>query len=276
VTEAAEEVRRRRLRFRRRRRRKRAADAAMTIVEHLGELRTRLIISLVAFAAVSTVGFFFFDPITDFMLRPLCSLPRERLGPTGCNLVITHPIEGFTVRLKVSAMVGIVLSSPVWLYQLWAFIVPALTPKEKRYAIPFVATSLTLFALGAVFAYLVLPTGLRFLISLGGENFVPFLRAQDYLNFIALVLIAFGVTFELPLVLFFLGLAGAVSPEQLRRGRRVAIVAIVALSAVVTPTQDPYTLLVMAVPLYLLYEGTILLISLVLRRRARTKSPQPE
>jgi sec-independent protein translocase protein TatC len=248
----------------------------MTIVEHLDELRSRIIIALIAFAAVSTMAFFFFDPITDFMLRPLCSLPRERLGPTGCNLVITHPIEGFTVRLKVTAMVGIVLSSPVWLYQLWAFIVPALTPKEKRYAVPFVATSLTLFAMGAVFAYLVLPTGLRFLISLGGENFVPFLRAQEYLNFIALILIAFGVTFELPLVLFFLGLAEVVSPQQLRRARRAAIVGIVALSALVTPTQDPYTLLVMAVPLYLLYEGTILLISMLLRRRSRRTASERE
>lgn len=267
----AQNLRQRRLRFRNRRQVRRAG-APMTLMEHLGELRSRLIIAAATFFLFSIAAFGFFNPISDFLLRPLCLLPAERLGPQGCELIITAPMEAFLVRLKVTAMVGIVASSPVWLYQLWAFIVPGLTSKERGYAMPFVLSSTVLFGIGAVFAYLTLPTGLRFLISLGGDNFVPFFRAEEYLNFIGLMLFAFGLTFELPLVLFFLGLVGVVSVEMLRKQRKVAVVAIAALAAVVTPSQDPYTLLVMAVPLYGLYELTILLLSVIKRRRRRAES----
>lgn len=241
----------------------------MTVVEHLTELRTRLMIAGGAFLVVSIGAFTFFSPILDFLLDPLCSIDPDRLGPQGCRLVTHSPVEGFLVRLKVTAMVGIVGSSPVWLYQLWAFVVPALTSREKRYAGPFVTTSIILFGLGAVFAYLVLPTGLEVLVSIGGENLVPLFRAQEYLNFVGVMLVAFGLTFELPLVLFFLGLVGLVTPRWMRAHRKAAIVGITALAAIVTPSQDPYTMLVLAVPLYALYELTLLLLVVVLRRRAR-------
>lgn len=244
----------------------------MTMVEHLDELRRRLIISVAVFGAVSIVAFILYDPIFDFLLQPLCSLPPEKLGPQGCRLTQLAVLEGFQVRLKLTAIVGLSVSSPVWLYQLWAFIVPGLTKKEKRYAVPFMLTSVILFAAGASLAYVFLGTGLELLIDLGGDALVPFLRADSYINFIGLMLIAFGLTFELPLLLFFLGLVGVVTPETLRRHRRGAIVGIVALAAVVTPSQDPYTLLAMSVPLYLLYEVTILLIALTLRRRRRSES----
>ncbi len=246
------------------------ADRSMTIVEHLDELRTRLIISVAVFGAVSIVAFIFYDPIFDFLLEPLCSLPPEKLGPQGCRLTQLAVLEGFQVRLKLTAIVGLSVSSPVWLYQLWAFIVPGLTTRERRYAVPFMLTSVILFAAGATLAYVFLGTGLELLIDLGGDALVPFFRADSYINFIGLMLIAFGLTFELPLLLFFLGLVGVVTPEMLRGHRRAAIVGIVALAAVVTPSQDPYTLLAMSVPLYLLYEVTILLISFVLRRRRRS------
>ena len=113
-----------------------------------------------------------------------------------------------------------------------------------------------------------MPAGLRFLVGLGGENFVPFFRAAEYLNFVSLILIVFGITFELPLLIFFLGLVGVVSVEQLQGFRRAAIVGITALAALVTPSQDPYTMLAMAVPIYLFYEGAILALRLVRRRRA--------
>lgn len=241
----------------------------MTIVEHLDELRTRLIVALGAFLLLSILAFFFYDPIFGFVIKPLCGLPPEKLGPQGCKLVQTTPMEGFQVRLKLTAMVGAILSSPIWLYQLWAFIVPGLTKKEKRYAIPFVVSSVSLFLAGATFAYLLLPTGLRVLISLGGNNLVAFLRADGYINFVGLMLIAFGVTFELPLVLLFLGLAGVISVEMLRRHRKAAIVGIAILAAVVTPSQDPYTMLAMAVPLWLLYEITILLLRFLTRKRSK-------
>lgn len=262
----ASNLRRRRFAFMRRRQQKRHGGH-MTVVEHLDEFRSRLLVSLGVFLALSIVAFMFYDPVFDFIIEPLCALPPDKLGPQGCRLNQFTPMEGFQVRLKVTAMVGLIAASPVWLYQLWAFIVPGLTKKEKRYAIPFVASSVTLFLIGATFAYLLMPTGLRVLIGLGGENLVPTLRADSYVNFVGLMLIAFGVTFELPLVLLFLGLAGVIDVSTLRRHRRGAIVAIAVLSAVVTPSQDPYTMLAMAVPLYILYEATILLLRFLTRKR---------
>lgn len=264
----ASNLRRRRFTFMRRKQ-KRKGGGHMTIVQHLDELRSRLIISMLVFIALSVIAFVLYDPIFNFIIKPLCTLPAEKLGPQGCKLVQTTPMEGFQVRLKLTAMVGVIASSPVWLYQLWAFIVPGLTKKEKRYAIPFVASSVTLFLVGATFAYLLLPTGLRVLISLGGNDLVAFLRADGYINFVGLMLIAFGVTFELPLVLLFLGLAGIISVATLRKHRKAAIVGIAALAAVVTPSQDPYTMLAMAVPLWILYELTIILLHLLTRNRPK-------
>jgi sec-independent protein translocase protein TatC len=171
------------------------------------------------------------------------------------------------VRLKVTALVGIVASSPIWLYQLWAFIVPGLTPKERRYAAPFVATSVSLFLLGALFAYLTLPAALHFLIGIGGAHLSPFLRADSYLNFVGLVILAFGATFELPLILFFLGLAGIIEVETMRKYRKHAIVGITVIAAVVTPSQDPYTMTAMAVPLYGMYELTVFILTRIEKRK---------
>ncbi len=239
----------------------------MTVTEHLAELRQRLVASLVGFALASAAGFAFFAPLMDLLLEPLCSIDPDKLGPQGCELVGTKVLEPFQVRLKLAALVGIIGSAPVWLYQLWAFVSPGLHARERRYAVPFVFTSLTLFVIGVFFAYRVMPTGLNVLIGLGGGYIEPFFRAADYLNFVGLMLLGFGVMFELPLILFFLGLAGVVTPPLLRAQRKLAIVAVVALAAVVTPTQDPYTLLVMALPLYALYELNIVLLALVGRRR---------
>jgi sec-independent protein translocase protein TatC len=242
----------------------------MSMIEHLTELRRRLIVSLAGFLVVSVVAFIFFEQISDVLLRPLCELPPDRLGTNGCKLVFTSALEPVAVRLKVTAMTGIVASSPLWLYQLWAFIVPGLTSKERKYALPFVASSVSLFAFGTAFAYLTLPSALNFLVGFGGENLTPFFTANEYLGFVSLVIIVFGVVFELPLLLFFLGLAEIVSVESLRKHRRIAIVGITVISAVVTPSQDPYTMLAMSVPLYGFYEIVILLLGLRERKKRRT------
>jgi sec-independent protein translocase protein TatC len=269
----APNLRRRRLRLLRdrllRRRRDRKVQTAMTIMEHLGELRTRLIVSLAAFMVISAAAFTFYEPMLEFLLRPYCSLPAHLQGPQGCGLVISKPLGGFLFRLKLTALAGIALSSPVWLYQVYAFILPALTPREKRYSTPFLLSSLALFVLGAGLAYLTLPTGLRLLIGLGGSEIVPLIVAEEYLNFIGLMLLGFGLTFELPLVLIFLGLADVVTVEQLRQQRRTAVVVIAVLAAVVTPSQDPYTMLVLAVPLYALYEVTLFVLARLTRGRVR-------
>lgn len=264
----ASHLRRRRLRFRR----KKSAKAAMTMMEHLGELRRRLIISAVAFLLISIAAFIFFEPLKDLVRQPLCQVPDKYLGRFGCDLVTRRVMGAFMFRLKMTALAGLVLTSPIWLYQIWAFITPGLTVKEKRYAVPFAISSFILFAAGATVAYLMLPTGISLLLGFAGEGVSPLLEAEEYLNFVGLMFLGFGVMFELPLILFFLGLAGVVTVEMLRRQRRAAVVGIVAMAAIVTPSQDPYTLLVLSVPLYLLYELTILVLSLINRRRAKAKA----
>lgn len=238
------------------------------MVEHLRELRSRLIVSVVAFFVISIVLFFFFSPIFTFLRRPLCGLPEHLLGPTKCHLIVTGILEPFQVRLKVTALLGIAASSPIWLYELWAFVAPGLTTKERKYAIPFVASSILLFLIGCTFAYLTLPAALRFLIGIGGTSLAPFLKADSYFNFVGLVMLAFGATFELPLLLLFLGLADIVTVEQLKRHRKAAIVGIFLLAAVVTPSQDPYTMTAMALPLWGMFELTIVILGLLTRKRS--------
>ena len=253
--------------------RKRAVTAGsdMTLIGHLRELRKRITYSVIAFILISIAAFFFYDPLLELVRRPLCGLDERLLGPQGCDLIFTRVAGGFMFRLKVTALTGIFFASPVWLYQMWAFITPGLTSKEKKYALPFVLTSVTLFALGGLVAYLSLPTGLRLLLTIGGEGLVAFLEAERYLSFVGLMMLGFGVLFELPVLLFFLGLVGVLSVQQLRKHRKTAIVSIVALAAVVTPSQDPYTLLALAVPLYVMFEFTILALRLVERKRARAE-----
>ncbi|MGH2806264.1 MAG: twin-arginine translocase subunit TatC [Actinomycetota bacterium] len=253
------------------RRRRNDPGGTMTVVEHLGELRNRLMISLGAFLLISIVAFILYEPLFDFIRKPYCDLPRDLQGPQGCDLVFQKAMGGFLFRLKLTALAGIIFTSPVWLYQIFAFVTPGLTSKEKRYALPFVLCSVVLFAIGASVAYLTLPTGLRILITIGGEGLVPLLGAEEFLNFVGLMFLGFGLMFEIPLVLFFLGLAEVITIDTLRRQRKVAMVSIVALAAVVTPSQDPYTLLALSVPLYALYELTIVLLRITLRRRRRSQ-----
>lgn len=262
-------------RFARFRRGRGTNSATMPLVDHLTELRKRIVVSLASFIVLSIGFYVFFNPILDFLLRPLCSIDPKNLGPQGCRLIFNGVMEAFTTRLKLTAMVGIVASSPIWLYQMWAYLVPALTKKERRYAIPFLFSTITLLALGSAFAYFSMPLGLRFLITVGGPDMVPFLRAETYLNFVGLLLIGFGVAFEVPLVIFFLGLVGVFTVDQMRRKRKVALVATVALAAVVTPSQDPYTMLLLAIPLYLLFELTILVLSVVVRRKGTDRPTRP-
>lgn len=252
-----------------RRRKRVTARTTTNVIGHLRELRRRLTICIGAFVLVSIAAFVFYPPILELIRRPLCSLDSRYLGPQGCDLIFTKVGGGFMFRLKVTALAAIFLSSPVWLYQLWAFVTPGLTSKEKKYALPFVVSSVTLFLAGAVLAYQTLPTGLRLLLTIGGDGLTAFLDAEKYLSFVGVMGLGFGLMFELPIFLFFLGLVGVLSAAQLRRQRRGALIAIVALAAVVTPSQDPYTLLALAGPLYVMYELTIVALRLVERGRAK-------
>jgi sec-independent protein translocase protein TatC len=245
----------------------------MTLVAHLTELRNRIAKALLAVLAASAVAFWWYQHgLGDFVRAPYCDLPaklRYGGGQNGCGLLVTDPFSGVFIRLKVAVLVGVVLAAPVWLYQLWAFITPGLHRNERRYAIGFVAASTTLFAGGAVLAYAFLGAGLRALLGLAGNGVVVALTAQDYIGFVLSVLIAFGVSFELPLVMVALNLVGVLSHQVLAKGRRWIFFLTIVFAAVVTPTQDPFTMLAMALPMMLLFEIAIQVARVVDKRRAR-------
>lgn len=225
----------------------------MPLVEHLAELRRRIIISAVAITIGGIVAFCFYNRILQFLVGPYKDITGKD------KLLITDPLEGFTTRLKISAFGGLALASPVILWQMWRFITPGLHKKEKRYAIPFIAASIFLFALGTVVAMLTFRQALRFLIGVGGGSLEAFFTPSKYLNLIVLMMVAFGVAFEFPIVLVFLQLARVLTSQKLRKWRRPALVVIVAVAAVITPSQDPYSLFAMAVPMYIFYEASILI-----------------
>jgi sec-independent protein translocase protein TatC len=244
------------------RRPQRDPEGAMTLVEHLEELRRRLFISLAAIALGSVVGWFLYDPLLRLMTDPFCewvrTLPQSQQPPSGCKLLTLSPIDPVMVKLKVVAILGLFIALPVVLYQLWAFIVPGLTGRERRMAIPFVLSSLALFALGALVAYLTLPKALGFLLGFGGSAITPFLTANSFLSFVLLVALAFGLTFEFPIILIFLTIVGVLSTAKLRSWRRTAILVIAVAAAVITPSADPYSMLAMMVPMVVFYEVAII------------------
>ena len=234
-----------------------SASNQMPVVEHLTELRRRLVISVVAVAAGAIVAFAAYNRILDFLVEPYCKLDRR--PPGACTLFITDPLEGFATRIKVATYGGLMLASPVVLFQLWRFVTPGLNPKEKRYAVPFVLSSMVLFAVGVLLAKLTFPQALDFLVGVGGPNLQTIFSPAKYLRLIILMIVAFGVAFQFPVLLVFLQLAGALSSRKLSSFRRPAIVLIVVVAAVITPSQDPYSLLAMAGPMYLFYEISILI-----------------
>jgi sec-independent protein translocase protein TatC len=227
----------------------------MTVVEHLTELRSRLIVSLIALTVGATICFVFAPDIITFLVRFYKdSTPN---GPS--TLIFTGPLDAFGTRLKIATYGGIVLASPVWLWELWRFITPGLNPNEKRYAIPFLFASLFLFACGAVVALLTLEPALHFLLTIGGSDLKPLLTADKYISLVSLMIVAFGISFEFPVVLVFLLIAHVLTTAQLRRWRRYSAVIIVTFAAVITPSQDPYSLFAMAIPMYVFYEASILI-----------------
>lgn len=259
--------------FRNRKKVEETPDGEMTLVGHLAELRTRLIRSVLAVTAAAIVVYAFFNPIFDLLQEPYCEFQAENAAegggifatPSGddsestCALLVTAPLEEFNVRLTLAGYGGLILATPIVLYQLGRFVMPGLYPHERKALIPFVLISALLLAGGMVVAYLLLPRALSVLSDFGSDTFVSFFSPREYLGFFVKMLFAFGVAAELPLVLIFLQKVGVVKPQTLARNRRLAIVAVVVLGAVITPTGDPFTLAVITIPMYLFYEIAILI-----------------
>lgn len=246
-----------RLRFRRASAEEREPhEGRMSLVEHLAELRKRLVISVIAVCSCAIIGFVFYERILDFLLTPYCQMDRATILEK-CGLLSQDPIEPFLVRLKIAAWTGFALAAPIVFFQVWRFVTPGLHPKEKRYAVPFVASSVLLFALGGMVAWITFPRALAFLSSVGGDSLISVYSPSKYLRLVILMMVAFGIAFEFPVLLVFLQIAGAITSKQLIGWWRPAVVVIFGLAAVITPSQDPYSLLAMAGPMCIFYGGAI-------------------
>jgi len=231
----------------------------MTLGEHLGELRRRLIVCISAIAVGAIVTYVLYDQILALLQSPYF----QTVTHTGrnCAFYVTQPLQGFALRLNVSAYGGILIALPVTLYQLWRFITPGLKANEKKYALPFTFATAGLFGLGAFVAYLTFPHAMRFLLDVSGpsKTIVAILSPNSYVQLILLLMVAFGVTFEFPVLLVALELAGVLTPAKLSHWRRWAIIGMVLFAAIVTPSSDPFSMLALAIPLLLFYEASILI-----------------
>ena len=241
----------------------------MPLAGHLGELRSRLLRAVLALAVGTVVGYLAFPSVMQLLLVPYCDAVWTAGRGSDCSLVALRPLEPFSVRMKTSVAIGLFVGGPVIFYQFWRFITPGLTRTERRYALPFVILSQVMFTLGLGFAQLVVPQGLRILLGMGGPRIVAMLSASEYLTFMLRSSIAFGLVFELPLILVFLSLAGLLRAVTLRRVRPYAVIVMMVVAAVVTPTTDAVTLLFMAVPMLLFYELAIVAARLIERSRRR-------
>ena len=251
------------LRLRSRKKAARPTPDAMTLVEHIAELRRRLIISVAVLVVTATVGWVIYPQIFDFLKDPYCHVA----GPKNCALYVNGPLVGLTLRIKIATYGGLFMASPVILWEIWRFITPGLRKNERRYAVAFVTASVSLFAAGAVLAYFTFPHALQFLGKIGGPSLRQIYSPDNYVGLILALMAVFGLTFEFPVILVSLELVGILQPAKLASWRRWAIVVLVAFAAIITPSGDPFSMLALAIPLYLFYEVSILIGKVLLRRR---------
>ena len=244
-----------------------AGGDAMPLVEHLRELRSRIIKSLLAVAAGGLVAFALYEHILDVLTDPYCQALLDNDIRRPCTLAARDPLEGFSVRMKIAGYGALVLALPVLLWQVWRCVAPGLYAHEKRYAVPFVLSSLVLFACGAGIAFWTIPKALDFLIGVGGDDIEPFFAPGKYISLITLMIVVFGIGFLFPVLLVFLQLVGVLRPRQLHAARRYAVVGIVVVVAVATPSGDPISLLALSLPMWAFYELAILIGWLATRRR---------
>jgi sec-independent protein translocase protein TatC len=246
----------------------------MPLGEHLRELRQRLIKAGIAILVGAVIGWFLYQPLFEALVRPIIDLTHERVG-ADAKVVFPQVASPFNLQLKLAFYLGVVVSSPVWLYQLWAFIVPGLTRREKRYAFSFVAAGVPLFLAGIGLAWMVLPNAVKFLTEFTPRGAANYINADDYLTFVTRIMLAFGIAFVVPLLLVALNLAGVLSARALGRGWRVAVFLCFLFAAIASPTPDAGSMLALAFPMTGLYVIAWFIAWLHDRRKARQAGADP-
>jgi sec-independent protein translocase protein TatC len=249
----------------------------MPLREHLIELRSRLIKALVFVALGMIAGWVLYPHILDILKGPYCALPPDKRFPPDpvpgeCRLLFTGPLDGFMLRFKVAGIAGAILSAPLWIYQLWAFITPGLRRNERRWTIVFVFATTILFAAGTFLSYLTVSKALDLLVSIAGHGTVAAIEVTRYISFVTTMLVVFGASFELPLVVVLLNLVGILSFRRLVRWQRMTIFLIFVFAAIATPSQDPISMCMLAIPMCLLFEGAVLVAWIHDRRKERREA----
>ena len=248
----------------------------MSLRDHLREFRNRLGWAMLIILGGGVFGFIWFGtnlgPIPslgDIMLRPYCQLDLDAQAGDSCTLLQTGPFDSFMIRFKVGVAAGAVLTSPAWLYQVWAFVTPGLRSNERRFALAFVSIASVLFAAGAVLAYYVVPKGLDVLVSFGEDVFTTHFRGSEYVNFVLVLLLIFGVSFLLPLFVVMLNRIGVLPYDKLKQWRRGIIFGLFCFGAIATPGTDPISMLVLAAAMTVLFELAIQISRVQERRMLR-------
>jgi len=255
-------------------------EARMSLVDHIRELRDRVVKASIAAVVGMIAGWFIQSAIWKVLLHPYCSLPAKDIHQPGapatqCSLAIFGLFDPLFIHLKLAVVIGLIISSPLWLYQLWAFVAPGLHKRERRWTYFFAGSSVPLFALGGVFAYFAMGKGLRFLLGLAPADTHLYISVDSYLSYLIAMLLIFGLAFELPLVMVLLNVAGVLTHQRFAKWRRMIIFGVFAFAAIATPSPDPISMLLLAVPCVLLVELAEVFSWANDRRKARLATAYP-
>ena len=246
--------------------------AQMGLGDHLRELRKRLFICLATVAVALVPSWFLYPWLVDILNAPYCEAQLSLDPEATCKFLETNLLDPFTLRMRIAGWGAVIIAMPVILWQLWRFIAPGLYKKERRYAVAFVCSGMLLFAMGAAIAYITLMKATQFLIGIAGSDVEVRAGIGNFTRLSLLMMVAFGVGFQFPVVMVALQMVGAVTPQRLASWRRQAVLLIVVLAAGITPSGDPFSLFALAIPMYLLFEMSILIGRFILRRRRRKEA----